>query len=348
MNIRQATPSDQHAWDEYVYQHPKSVPYHLFAWCVAIQKAYKHKNISLIAEEDGQICGVLPLIKFKIPFTRPGLVALPFCDMGALLAKDNSVEVGLLNAALEIASRNGALTIDLRGNITEDTWRYCEYPVLTSSNKVRMILNLPDSSGELWDGFKSKLRSQIRKAGKNGLTFEMANHKVDDFYSIFSQNMRDLGSPVHSRQWIIDVLEGFGKNAHLGLVNYQNMPVGAGIILRVGKKVSIPWASTLRSYNYLGPNMLLYWGFLKHCSDSGCEVFDFGRSTPKEGTYRFKAQWGAIPEELPWHRIYLDGHAKDQTAIPSKNRQRVEAVWKRLPLGVSNFIGPQIRQYISL
>ena len=91
-----------------------------------------------------------------------------------------------------------------------------------------MLLDLPSSAEELWDGFKSKLRSQIRKAEKNGLTFEFANEKIDDYYSVFSLNMRDLGSPVHSKKWFEEITKQFKDNAKLGLVYYRGKSIGAG------------------------------------------------------------------------------------------------------------------------
>ena len=348
MNIRQATYSDQANWDNFVCLHPESVPYHLFGWLLAIENTYKFKSVSLLAEESGQIVGVFPITLFKIPFSRPSLVALPFCDVGALLTTNKRVEMDLFAAALDIANKHNASIVDIRGDVGSEILESCAHPIQTTHNKVRMVLELPGSSEELWNGFKSKLRSQIRKAEKNGLRFELANHKINEFYSIFSENMRDLGSPVHAKKWLEQVVKQFGENVNLGLVYSNNKAVGAGIILRVGNKNSIPWASTLREYNHLNPNMLLYWGFLQHSADNACAVFDFGRSTPDEGTYRFKAQWGATPKDLPWHRIYSRAHPPNESAGASKNRRRVEALWQKLPLSIANFVGPQVRKYISL
>ena len=94
--------------------------------------------------------------------------------------------------------------------------------------------------------------------------------------------------------------------------------------------------------------MLLYWGFLQYSADNACDTFDFGRSTPGEGTYRFKAQWGAASKELPWHRIYLQGSPNTDSVSASKKRRRVETLWQKLPLPIANYLGPQIRRYISL
>ncbi|MDP2107325.1 MAG: GNAT family N-acetyltransferase [Desulfobulbaceae bacterium] len=99
-----------------------------------------------------------------------------------------------------------------------------------------------------------------------------------------SSNMRDLGSLVHAKGWIKAVVDHYGDAARMGLIHKDDKVIECGIILMTGKRVCIPWASTLREYNTLYLNMLLNWNFLKYAADSGHDYFDFGRSTLAEGT----------------------------------------------------------------
>jgi hypothetical protein len=115
--------------------------------------------------------------------------------------------------------------------------------------------------------------------------------------------------------------------------------------------VSIPWASSLRRFNRLNPNMLLYWNFLAFAADNGFTRFDFGRSTPGEGTWRFKQQWGARPEPLIWQNLTPDGRllaAPTGESGTSGHRRKIEAVWRRLPLALTNAVGPMVRRHVSL
>jgi FemAB-related protein (PEP-CTERM system-associated) len=213
-----------------------------------------------------------------------------------------------------------------------------------------MFFNLPASADDLFESFKSKLRSQVRKAEKNGVSFRWGNSSdVGPAYDVFSRNMRELGSPVHSKSFIKAVLSNYGDRAKLGLTEFEGKTIGMGIILLGGKGVSIPWASTLREYNRLSPNMLLYWNALKYSADNGYSFFDFGRSSEGEGTYKFKKQWGAKPIPLVWYE-YI-GSGKDENkhgSTDSRKREIAAAIWQKLPLCVANRIGPHIRKYISL
>ncbi len=115
----------------------------------------------------------------------------------------------------------------------------------------------------------------------------------------FRRTMKDLGSPVHAKRWF-EWCSTLRRQARIGMVYRGGTPVAGGVLLECRSTITVPWASALREYNHLSPNMLLYWGFLEHACTAGFKLFDLGRSTPDEGTYRFKQQWGARPEPLFW------------------------------------------------
>lgn len=352
MNIRLAENKDREVWDAFVSEREEASPYHRFAWREAVEKSYGHQGHYLVAEEGGRIVGVLPLIFMRFPLLYSKVVSLPFCDVGGALAARDDVAQRLYDEVLSIAKRLGAGSLEIRCRAGIAAMQRAGLSATTRTDKVSMILTLPGSSAALWDGFKSKLRSQVRKAEKNNLTFSWGE-KNDraDFYDVFSKNMRELGSPVHSRAWIDAVLDGFGEKARMGLVYHANKPIGAGIILCQGKKVSIPWASTLRGYNQFSPNMLLYWNFLNFAADAGYTQFDFGRSTISEGTYKFKAQWGAEPQTLHWHTVQLShppAMKEAEATLTDGSRERLASLWAMLPLWVANFLGPLLRRHISL
>jgi FemAB-related protein (PEP-CTERM system-associated) len=333
-------------WDQYVENHSLASPYHRFAWVKSVNEAYGHDNVSLIAYEADKVVGVMPCIKMQRPFSKPLFCSLPFCDLGFCLADNETIKQALINQSLELFQSDGGINFEYR-----DSCESLDSENLVG-NKVRMLLPLPENSEILMAGFKSKLRSQIRKAEKNGLTYLVDNNQkqIDDFYQIFSINMRKLGSPVHSKKWFESLIKHYADHIFLSVVYSEGNPVGAGIVLRNGSKISIPWASTVADYNRLAPNMMLYWSLLQYVCELGCTEFDFGRSTYDEGTYKFKRQWGAVPVPLVWSNLArsdnVDNHKTDENI--SKIRSVVEKTWSKLPLGVTTIIGPIIRKHISL
>ncbi len=138
------------------------------------------------------------------------------------------------------------------------------------------------------------------------------------------------------------ILDKFPENSHIVVVRNGNQSIAAGFLISHRNKMEVPWASSLRRFNHLSPNMLLYWNMLKYSITQGFQTFDFGRSTRDSGTFSFKEQWGAIPHETFW--VYP---GKDASQLPDHSPQNprykwATRVWTRLPLFVANRCGPWI------
>lgn len=344
MQVRLATESDRTGWDDYVLGHPEGTAYQLFAWQETVKRAYHLRGEYLLAEKDHALCGILPLIDFKVPFARRSFISLPYCDAGGVLADNVASCTALLASARSLAERRGA-DLHLRAI------RALPDAGINQTDKVRMLLDLPDNVEQLMASFSAKVRSQVKKPVRDGLTVKLGTHElIGDFYQVFSENMRDLGSPVHSRQWFEAIVSTYADRAHLAVVyTPHGKPAAAGVVLIHPATMSVPWASTLRSYNRLNANMLLYWSFLTLAIDKGCHCFDFGRSTPGEGTYRFKQQWGARSAELFWQSpLCSRSRLTRQDGSKSTLRALAEHLWRRMPLALCNSLGPKARRCINL
>lgn len=347
MQIRPLQSADYPDWEAYVLAHPEGLAYHRLAWQRAVSDAYGFAACSLVAEAQGRLCGVLPLIEFKVPLRGLRLVSLPYCDAGGPLADTPEVAAALLSTARSLALERGAQQVEIRS----------ARPLpgqgeAGPTGKVRMLLALPESGEALLAGLKAKLRSQVNKPLRDGLRVQLGGAElVAAFYGVFAENMRDLGSPVHARGWIEAILRHYGEAARVALVTTPaGEPAAAGVLLTHGRTAVVPWASALRRLNQFNPNMLLYRTLLTTAADHGCREFDFGRSTPGEGTWRFKQQWGATPVPLYWQQISAPAEPirVGQGGVPGAGRRLAEALWSRLPLPLSTRLGPPLRRYISL
>lgn len=346
-----ASASDKACWDEYVERHQYATPYHSFSWMEAVKSAYGHPHIGAIARclSSQKVVGVFPAVLMKTPFKGKQICALPYCDVGYPLADNHEILNALRKFEVKQLDLNNTKSIEIR-NVSYQLHNDEEL----LHKKVRMLLTLPNSSKTLMDSFKSKLRSQIKKAQKNGLQCKQGRHTqlVEDFYDVYARNMRDLGSPAHARKWFHAIVQSYGDNAVVSVVYNGDDAIGGGIILTSGHQACIPWASTLREHNVLAPNMLLYWSLLAHCADNNITQFDFGRSTYLQGTYKFKKQWGAEPQLLEWQKFNGKGERIDEAAFteesPSIVREVAERLWRRLPLKITIITGSLIRPHISL
>jgi len=367
-DVRLAGFSDHKRWNDYVTTHKNGFVYHLFEWKKAIEAAYGFDCPYFILEHKNRIRGIMPTAHIRLPFGRGRLVSQPYCDVGGALTDEPEMADSLFAYVSQYARQRRISEIEIRdipefppgseGHIScngENTFSSGSLEP-SVSGKVRMLLDLPKDSEELLSSFKSKLRSQIRKPIRDGLTAEVGGKEMlAEFYSVFAENMRALGSPTHSMKWLDSVLTHFGDKAKCGMVYMPDKtPAAGGIILCHNKFVSIPWASSVPRLNRFNPNMLLYWTFLKFAADNGYRYFDFGRSTPNEGTYKFKAQWGAKSHPLIWKKWEIGRNGVHSASAVSnfhsnsRIRPMAATVIQHTPLPFATFLGSRIRKYISL
>jgi len=368
VNIKLAEDADKIQWDNYVSGQKDSVAYHLFAWKQAIENAYGFGCPYFMAIRENRICGILPTANIHIPFSNGSLVSLPYCDVGGILADSLEIAYALLNYARQYAKKYKIQKIEIRHTpelltLTDLAVSNCpenNYTDMsanpTFSGKVRMVLELPGNSEILLKSFKSKLRSQVKKPSRDGLIASMGGMELlDVFYPILAENMKTLGSPIHTKNWFRNIMRYYGEKAKCFIVSMPDKtPAAGGIMLLHKKVVSIPWASSLQHLNRYNPNMFLYWSFLEFAADTGYHYFDFGRSTPGEGTYKFKAQWGARPQPLWWEKWNTGNNSQKIVNSRSnsnpkiRSREIAEKLIQKLPLFLATFIGSRFRKYISL
>lgn len=341
MHIKLLESKNFYLWDEYVKSNDSASVYHLSTWAGITEKIFGHKTYYLYAVDDNCVTGILPLVRLRSLLFGDFIVSIPFYNYGGVLGNDSEIENKLMQRACTMSDDMQLSHIEFR-----HTKEYGEkWKVRT--DKVVMELILPQSSDDLWKGFKPKLRAQIRKPTKEGAHVKSGGVELlDDFYRVFSENMRDLGTPVYPEKFFKEILTTFPNDAFLMVVRYKEKPVAAAFLLGYRDRLEIPWASSLRKYNPLGVNMLLYWEVLRKAIEKGYNVFDFGRSTIDAGTYRFKKQWGAQPRQLYWH--YCVNENRDMPNMTPNNPKYKLAIriWQRLPLPVANFLGPRIVKYL--
>jgi FemAB-related protein (PEP-CTERM system-associated) len=329
--------TENKAWDDFVLQQPAARGPHLAGWKNVIEASFGHACIYLMASENGALHGVLPLVHLRSRLFGSFLISVPFLNYGGIVSEHPAARQSLFDAACALAAERGAAHVELRH----------EAPQLdnapTKQHKVAMLLDLPETSEKLWDQFKPKLRSQIRKPMKEGLVVRLGREEeLTNFYEVFSENMRDLGTPVYSRDFFAQILKNFPNSAWICTILLKAEPIAAGFLCGFRDALEIPWASSLRRYNSLAANMLLYWSVLEFAVKQGYKRFDFGRSSPGEGTYKFKEQWGAKPVPLHWQYWLANGNQLPDLSPKNAKYQLAISVWQKLPLWVTRWVGPAI------
>jgi FemAB-related protein (PEP-CTERM system-associated) len=326
-------------WNAFVAEHPLGTIEHLWEWRRIFRDAFGFETEYLVARRDSAVVGVLPLVLLKSRVFGRQVVSLPMVDYGGLLLRDGAAAEPLLDSATDLARRFGAAHLELR-----QQQRTTMLP--SRHHKLTMRRALPADVGQLWNAIDRKVRNQVRKAQKSNLSVAVGGSELlGEFYRVFSENMRDLGTPVYPRRWFERMLEEFPSlpaRVRLHVVRLDGRPIAGGCVLQFRDVDFVPSASALRRARHLSPNMLLYWSLLESAVERGAQVFDFGRSSPESGTYQFKMQWGAQAQPQSWEYVLLRGQRVPDQSPSNRHFRAAVEVWKRLPLWLANRIGPAV------
>lgn len=329
---------NQADWDAYVATRSNSSNYHQYGWKNVVEKSFGHTGLYLAATDaQREICGILPCVQMRSRLFGNFLVSMPFFNYGGLLSDNAAISRELLQAADQLLAETASRHLELRHlNRSADIGE-------TRQHKVSMLLELDRSDDDQWRGLDTKVRNQIRKARNSGLTTVIGKKELlEGFYKVFSRNMRDLGTPVYSRYFFQNILDTFPDTTRIISVMQRDTTVASGIMTWHRRTMEMPWASSIRDVRSFCPNNLMYWEAIRFAISTGATNFDFGRSTPDSGTFKFKKQWGASPVQLYWQYRLQEGAPLPDFSPNSPRYQMAVKIWQRLPLPVANLIGPHI------
>jgi|SRR5579883_843815 FemAB-related protein (PEP-CTERM system-associated) len=323
-------------WEEFVRAHPECTSYHQWNWKGVIEKSFGWSTFYLMAEDRAQVRGILPLVWQKSRIFGSFVTSMPFLNAGGIVAEDEFSRRALLDEAIRIASKCKAQYVELRHrqNLGLDL------PQKTS--KVTVVLPLR-AEDQMWKALDTKIRTKVRKSLSFELKAEFGGKDfLDDFYTIFAENMRDLGTPVYAKNFFFNILEAFPRDVHICVVRKGDSPVAASFLIGHRDRIEAVWSSSIRKYLPLKPNMFLYWNLFCFAAGQGYKLFDFGRSTVGSGTHDFKLQWGAQTVPLYWDYWLPEGDSLPGLNTENPKYKWAIRAWQKLPVQLTRLLGPHI------
>lgn len=326
-------------WDDYVLRSEAATIYHQIGWKDVIKKTFGHKPYYLMAKEDGKVQGLLPLFLMRSRLFGPCIVSIPFFDYGGVVAENREVAENLISKAIEIARENNVKFLELRqrGEIYDGGF-------ITKTNKVSFTIPLTSDPEVIWrDTLRKNKRKKIKKASKQlAVRLGHSQECVLKCYKVFSRAMRDLGTPVYPIALFTNICEVFPNQTKILMATYKGKVVGAKIMFFFKDTVFWRFQYSLRKLCGLACNELLYWTAIKYACENGYEFCDLGRSTRGSGSCHFKRQFGAQERQLSY-QYYVNGANKLPDISPSNQKYKLAVgIWKRLPLFLTEIIGPKI------
>jgi FemAB-related protein (PEP-CTERM system-associated) len=349
LTINSYASADSVRWDDFVRHNPTGTFCHLSGWQQVVEHTWSHRQVSLYAEQNGQIVGVLPLFLirsrwFGAPFgTR--LLSTPNAVYGGAVANTAETYRALIEAARSLAIDQKVDYLELREAGLSD---------FESSDGMGQRLDLPGlyvaferslvaDEEALMKSFPRDIRRMIRQGEKHGLRAELGREELlDEFYEVYAVSVRNLGTPVFPKKLFANFLHEFPANSDILLIRQGRQVAGAVLSFYFRDTVMPYYGGAYREYHHAGINNFMYWELMRRSAQLGFTRFDFGRSKLGTGAYEFKRGWRMTERPLPYQffPIRIDKLPNLNPTNP-KFKLLIE-IWKRLPLGITKLIGPKI------
>lgn len=325
---------------EFVRAHPDATPFHLPQWTVATARATGQRPRYLVAERgDGSLAGVLPLTEMRSPLFGSALVSTGFGTDGGILADNADAVTALASAAWALAEDLGIGSVELRGGVLPGgEWRVQEGTYLGFARDLAA-----DDDAEL-KRIPRNRRAVIRKAMAAGITIETGRTDCDLawHYRVYSESVRNLGTPVFPTALFERVVQVFGDDADVLTILKDGEPVASVLSLYFNGTVFPYWGGSTLTGKAINAADAMYFALMGHARDRGCTRFDFGRSKAGTGPAAYKGFWGFEGEPLRYAVRTRPGE-EPRVVNPLSPKYRLQvAAWKRLPLWAANLIGPHL------
>jgi FemAB-related protein (PEP-CTERM system-associated) len=338
-------------WDELIGNCADATSGHLWQWREVVGSAYGFDSIYLLAQDGrGRPIAAAPFISVRSLLYGNELASMPYIDYGGVCHADwldsagrDAAQAELIDHARELAAKLRAKRLHIR------SLRQLQPPFEISTEKVTQHLALAPTVEEQLRRLPSERRNRLKRVEKLGLSVELSDPTdpigLADLCAVYSENMRDLGSPTHGRRFFGQLVNYLRDRLSLIRVRRGGQVIAAGLAMNFRGSMTLPWTgATAQARPVYGSNAL-YWAGILLAIESGCHTFDFGRSTFGSGIYEFKRQWGPTPVQPYWSTLYLSPRA----AAPRqrKSLQTISRFWRYMPLGVARTVGPGLRRGIS-
>ena len=328
-------------WDKYIMAHPEATFCHKSGWYKVIQSVFGHRPHYLGAyDKSDKLVGVLPLFEVKSWLFGHHLVSQPFTVYGGPLADQDSIRIQLEDTAASMAEQLEVDSLELRTRVRDrEDWPF-------KSIHSTFIRELADNDKDNLALVKYKQRAVVRKCLKNDLVEEFP-YSIDEFFYAYSTSVKNLGTPVFPKKYFQALKDQFGDDCEIVSIKQKGV-LQCALLSFYFKDTVLPYYGG-GLYHSRDTKAMDFMYFQQMCraGRAGYKLYDFGRSKNGTGPYNYKRHWGFEPTPLNYqYHLVKSSHLPDLNPLNPKYQLMIKT-WQRLPLWLSQVIGPYVSKYLG-
>ena len=331
-------------WDRFAGA--QGTMFHTIAFREVLLESFGYQcGYHAVVDRTESICALLPLVIGRdLSLKRVG-VSLPFVNYMDVCARDEDALGFALESVARIQEKYQLASVELRlkeQDIKRPDWQ-------AHLQNVSFSLPLPGDEEATLAQASASCRNHVRKTYKNdwfAVSFDPGN--LPAFYQVYVRRMKQLGSPAPALGFFESFFRHLPENTVLLTVldKATGRVIGGMLLLTSPGESTLyyPYGANLVEYNHQYLNNFMYWEAARFGLKKGLKRLDLGRSPVGSGTYKYKQQWGARPEQL---RYLFRGKGNGSAGPPDRERlQFAVEGWKKLPDFITEPVGRKIIQYV--
>jgi hypothetical protein len=329
-------PRNKRDWDEFVQESAGVIAWHAYHWADFLAKHCGAEFYPLAVYDGPKIRGILPLYRIRTLRSGEALISIPHFVAGGIVAESSDVQRALLDRTIEISKQLKISHITLKQYKLK-----LSGPLCTDENYYNRELEMSPDIDQVWRSIPETNRAKVEEARKYDLKLEYPSTDVATFYRFLLRDQHAAGVPCVSKSWV----EGlFSTGAYeIALLRHKGELVAATMAKKFRDTVSFPFSclrdqsegTTLFAYS-------LYWQLMTRLAKDGIRICHSGRIPKTDAAFGYRLGWGGTKHSY-YYQYY--GVGEGQTEFSTKRgtkRRLVESVWKKLPVGVAQALGPVV------
>jgi len=269
-------------------------------WFRVLEEGFKRPVVIYCLEKDGKICLVLPGVIFNFGIVKMFYSNIPY---GGFVGDFDLIHPSLVLFENSIR-KDGIHLIRIARSCNN------EFPGLDGYGQEIAFTHLIDLQGlneeQLWEGYKKRVRRDVRKAEKSGITIHEAVHpgEMDALFGLYLETMRrNEAYNIWTKKMFYAIYRDLSQQGKAAvLLAKLKDEIIAGIILLFSPETTYYFfAASAKKYLSLCPNDLLVHYGICLTIRKGIRYFDLMTSQREDSALmNFKEKWGAQK-----HRFYF-------------------------------------------
>ena len=237
----------------------------------------------------------------------------------------------------------------------EDKKIYTQIPEINSIDGYKSHLGYSIYKIELKDNLSveeqilrnasKRTRGYIKNALNSNLkSFVGGLELINEFYIIYLQNMKELGTPPLPESYFKKIIEHLPKVTKIILVKDNKKACSGMFIMQISEKeLFTPIICTPRLYQTGQSSHLIYLKAAQVAQNFGCSIVNFGRSIDGGGPALFKKRYGLKASPL---LIYSPSKKWTVTNPNNSNLRYAVEILRRLPIFLLKLVGKFLAKHV--